>query len=317
MGVDGDRVVRVAAVQTRPVYLDRAATLEGVLERIERASNEGAELVVLPEAMLSTYPLPPEDRTAIDGKPRGDDYWELFVESSVQVPGPEVAAIGAVARARGVHVVLGVNERDAAYPATIYNTAVLVGSDGEVLGRHRKICPVVHELLFYTRGAGDDIRVWETPLGRIGMAICFEHMNPLLRYTLAAQGEQIHCSLWTGTEISSERSMRHVIASSSTQTALEGRCFVVAAGQVTPADDAPGKGGYHPLAPFIGGSGVVGPNGAYLAGPVYGEEAILYAELRFSALTRAGSLFSPFGKDGRPDLFELRLRGAPVGLGGG
>jgi nitrilase len=100
--------------------------------------------------------------------------------------------------------------------------------------------------------------------------------------------------------------MKPIITSCSTQTALEARCFVVVAGQVTPTDDPPGQGGYRHLAPFVGGSGVVGPHGGYLAGPIFGEETIVHAELDRSRLARAASLYSPFGKDGRPDLFTLR-----------
>jgi predicted amidohydrolase len=255
------------------------------------------------------YPLPPEDRFRQDGKARGEDYWCAFVDASVSLEGPELALIRQSAKSARTYVVLGINERSGAREGVIYNTAVLIGADGSLLGTHRKIIAVAHEPLYYTRGAGDDIRTWDTEIGRIGLAICFENLSPLYRHALAAQGEEIHCALWTGTAITPERSSVPIITSATKHAALEARCFAIAASQVssTTSADERNSSDYRPIAPFIGGSGIAGPAGTYIAGPTFNEEDVVTADIDLGILPKSLALFDPFGRDNRSDVLSLKV----------
>jgi nitrilase len=295
----------VTAVQTHPQYLDRTATAERIAQSVSDLGASGSRLIVFPEAMLSMYPLTPEDRYLQDGKTRGEDYWELFVSSSVTLDGAELALICRAAKSAHTHVVVGINERAEVRRGVVYNTAVLIDPEGHVVGVHRKILAVAHESSYYTKGAGDDIKVWPTSIGKIGLAICFENLSPQYRHALAVQGEEIHCALWTGTAINPERSSGPIIVSATTQAALEARCYVVAACQVSSSDDPPGPAGYRPLVPFVGGSGIAAPNGTFLAGPAFSGEEIVAAEIDLASLPRALALFDPFGRDARDDLFAV------------
>jgi nitrilase len=263
------RTVRIAAIQATPEILDAEASVAKAARLLEEAADAGAELAVLPECFISLYPSNAWARASASFG-GSDKLWERMWQSSVDVPGPLVDELAAVCRDRGIHAVVGVNERESERPGTLYNTMVLLGPDG-LLHKHRKLMPTQHERLFHGIGAGDDLRVVETPAGRVGGLICWENRMPLARYTLYRQGVQ----LWVApTADDSDGWIAHMRA-----IAIESGAFVVAAPQFIPRSafpddfpvDLPDREQFG-----RGGAVVVEPTwGEIVAGPLYGQEGML------------------------------------------
>ena len=177
-------IVRAAAVQLSPVLHSRSGTTEKVLSAIESVANRGAALVVFPETVVPYYPYfsfvtPPAQM--------GAEHLLLYAQAVV-VPGPETDAVAAAARRHGIVVVLGVTERD---HGTLYNTQIVFDATGEIVLKRRKITPTYHERMVWGMGDGSGLRVVKTAVGRVGALACWEHYNPLARYALMAQHEEI------------------------------------------------------------------------------------------------------------------------------
>jgi Predicted amidohydrolase len=192
--MDYSRTVRAAAVQISPVLYSREGTTEKVLQAIAQAADAGAQLVVFPETFVPYYPYfsfvqPP----VLMGK----EHMRLY-EEAVVVPGPVTDAVSRAARSYGVVVVLGVNERDG---GSIYNTQLVFDADGALLLKRRKITPTYHERMVWGQGDGAGLTVLDTAVGRLGALACWEHYNPLARYALMAQHEQIHCAQFPGSMV--------------------------------------------------------------------------------------------------------------------
>src|SRR5690349_4373374 len=171
--------LRVAAVQATPVVLDVEASVEKAIDLLGAAAGEGAELVVLGECFLSLYPSGAWAAAAATWTKGCDELWDRLWASSVDVRGPHVARLAEACQAHGVHLAIGVNEREDDRPGTLYNSLLLIGPDG-LLHRHRKLMPTMHERVFHGQGAGDDLGVTELPGGaRVGGLICWENRMPL------------------------------------------------------------------------------------------------------------------------------------------
>src|SRR5918994_1519853 len=183
------RTVRVAAMQATPEILDAAGTVAKAVALLGEAADAGAELAVLPETFVSLYPsnIWARKAAAFGG---ADELWERMWLNSVDVPGPLVDELVAVCHARGIHAVIGVNERESARPGTLYNAMLTLGPEG-LLHKHRKLMPTQHERLFHGIGPGDDLRVTDTTAGRVGGLICWENRMPLARQRLYRQAPQI------------------------------------------------------------------------------------------------------------------------------
>jgi aliphatic nitrilase len=305
-GVDVVQISRVksrflaAAVQRTPAYLDVDATTRLAIDSIREAAAAGAELVVFPETWLSGYPhwVFSERR---DHEATAELYDKHF-KSSVTIPGPHVEQIAAAARRARTTVAIGVHERDAR-GGTLYNTLCYLDANGALLGKHRKLVPTEAERIVWGRGDGSDLDVYETPLGRIGGLICYEHQMAPARYALAGLGIEVHVSVWPGFAL-----IDPVVDAATRHLAYENACFVVVAREVMSKDRLP-KG--TPLAddPFWethGGSAIIAPGGAYLAGPVFDEETILYAEIDLDAIIASKRMVDSVGHYARPDVFQLR-----------
>ena len=306
--MNGSPAFRIAAVQASSVFLDLEATLSKAHDLVRQAAEEGAQLVVFPEAFLSGYPVWVWFAPAAHTQPLREAYTALH-RSSITIPGPETDQLGDLARDTGVTIAIGVNEKNAqGSDSTLFNTLLYIGPDGTILGRHRKLIPTTGERLVWGRGDGDDLDVHQLPFGRVSGLICWENYMPLARYTLAARGVQIYVApTWDHGEpwLSS---MRHV--------AKECRCFVVSCCQAFHVDDVPddlplkqnyldGVGGW--INP--GGSVIVDPDGKVVAGPAEQEETILYAEVHPDQLVGPRWQLDIAGNYARPDVFELRVRG--------
>jgi nitrilase len=301
--------VRVAVVQAAPVLFDTPRTLEKLGDLAADAARPGAGLVVFPEAFVGGYPKG-HDFGVILGlrAPEGRDEFRRLFEAAVEVPGPATERIGSVARTLTIHLVAGVIERAG---GTLYCSALTFGPDGRLLGTHRKLMPTAMERVIWGGGDGSTLTVFDTPLGRVGSVICWENYMPLLRTAMYARGVELYCAITVDDRETWVPTVRHI--------ALEGRCFVLSACQVLRRTDLPL--GY-PTGSFAadqdclirGGSCIVGPLGQLLAGPVYGEECVLTADLHRADLSRAKFDFDVVGHYARPDVFRLTVNEAAAKL---
>ncbi|MBF6599684.1 MAG: carbon-nitrogen hydrolase family protein [Dehalococcoidia bacterium] len=293
-------VFTAAAVQAAPVFMDRDATAEKACGLIEEAAANGARLVVFPETWIPTYPWWTSTPALFSARIYAD-LWR----NAVEVPSPTTERLGAAAKGAGAWVVIGINERDTASRGTLYNTLLYLAPDGSVLHKHRKLVPTFTERTVWGFGDGSDLRVLETPLGRLGGLICWEHEVTLAKYALYGQGEQLHCATWPAYSSQNDH-----IDFGMRQYAFEGACFVVSACGVRPEPQLPPEYGGG-CVEANGGSAIVGPDGRYLAGPVYDREEIVYAEIDLTAAIREKHSRDVAGHYGRPDVFHLSVNSTP------
>jgi nitrilase len=298
--------VRVACVQAEPVVLDRERTLDKLAALTAEAKGEGAQLVVFPEAFVAAYPSSAWAKFLAGwADPRAKGAFAQLARESVEVPGPAADRLGEVARENEVWLATGVNERDPERPGTLYNTLLYHGPDGRLAIHHRKLVPTNHERLIWGQGDGGGLRAVETPLGRIGGLICWENYMPLARFALYESGVEIYVASTADDGDAWQATLVHI--------ARESRAFVVSPCHFQRAGSYPED---FPLRDELdgidvlgrGGSAILGPDGAYLAGPLYGEEGILYADLDPQRLDEERQRFDPAGHYHRPDVLELRVR---------
>jgi aliphatic nitrilase len=220
-------------------------------------------------------------------------------KNSVEVPSVSTHRLGQAAKQANAYVVIGINERCTVTRGTLYNTLLYFAPSGDIIHRHRKLMPTFTERTIWGFGDGSDLDVMETPLGRLGGLICWEHQMTLAKYALYSQGEQVHCATWPA-----YTSQNHHIDFGMRQYAFEGACFVVSScGIVTPGSMPKGLDGEHMEA--NGGSGIIGPDGEYLAGPIYDAEETIYAEIDLEVAIREKHARDIAGHYARPDVLQL------------
>jgi predicted amidohydrolase len=304
MGNQFDKYL-AAVVQASPIFLNRERTVEKACDLVREAARHGAKLIVFPEAWIPTFPHWPR------ALPKGErelsqEAWVALYQQSVEIPGPDTQALGAAAKQAGCHVVVGVNERSREAGATLYNSLLFLSDDGSILGKRRKLLPTYEERCCWGAGDGADLCVWQTPLGIVGGLICGEHNHPLLRHALALMGEQVHIAVWPkGAHLDRTADLL------SRSHALESQVYVLQACGLLAPDEVPDN---FPLKKRTlwnvnGGSGIIGPDGEYLAGPIYGEETIVYAEIDPLAIIKEKWKIDTVGHYSRPDVVRLVLRG--------
>ena len=295
------RIVRAAAVQMAPVLDAPGGTVEKVLAAIAAAARDGVALLVFPETLVPWYPyfafVHPPAAT-------GAEHLRLYDEA-VAVPGPVCDAVASAARRHGMVVVLGVNERDG---GTLYNAQLVFDADGRLALRRRKITPTFHERMIWGQGDGSGLRVVDTAVGRVGALACWEHYNPLARYSLMAQGEEIHAAQFPGSMVGQifadqmEVTIRH--------HALEAACFVVnATGWLTDAQVAAITPDDRMRKALRGGccTAIVSPEGVHLAPPLREGEGLLVADLDMALVTKRKRMMDSVGHYARPELLSLNL----------
>jgi predicted amidohydrolase len=299
--------VAAAVVQAAPVAFDVDATVAKVERLTAEAAGGGTELVLFPEAFVSCYPRGITFGATIGARTvEGRAWFRRYWDASIDVPGPVVDRLGAIARVHRVHLVIGVIERDG---GTLYCSALFLAPDGTYLGKHRKLMPTAAERLVWGFGDGSTMPVLDTPVGRIGAVICWENYMPLLRMAMYGKGVQVWCAPTADARDTWTATMRHV--------ACEGRCFVLSANQFATRADYPPEyplpddGGADDAVLCRGGSVIVSPLGDILAGPAFGQETILRADLDLDQIIEAKYDFDVVGHYARPDVFKLAVDDQP------
>jgi nitrilase len=304
-------MLTVAAVQAAPVYLNLERSLAKALNLISEAAMKGAQLAVFPETWLPGYPAWLDycrDAALWNHAPTKKVYARL-AENSVVVPSAATEALAAAASEHQLTLVMGIHERVTEGPGrgTLYNSLLTFGPSGQLLNHHRKLMPTFNERLIWGQGDSRGLRAVETAAGRVGGLICWEHWMPLTRQVLHNSGEDIHAAVWPAVNEMHQIASRHY--------AFEGRCFVVATGAIMRASDLPVE--LEPIAKFAdnldklvldGGSAVIGPDGRYIAGPIFDVEAILMARINLGRIREESLTLDVTGHYSRPDLFDLHLR---------
>lgn len=298
------KVIKAAAVQIAPVLEDRKATTDKVCAYIQEAGENGAGIVVFPETFIPNYPYfsfvkPP----VLSGK----DHLKLYDEA-VEIPGPVTDQVGAMAKKWGIVVVLGVNEKS---HGTIYNAQIIFDANGEIVLVRRKITPTFHERMIWGQGDGSGLRAVDTAVGRVGALACWEHYNPLARYALMADHEQIHCSQFPGSMVGPifadqiEVTIRH--------HALESGCFVINStgwlfeDQIQSITEDPKlqKGLRDGCM-----TAIISPEGVHLTKPLTSGEGIIYADMDMQLIEKRKRMMDSVGHYARPELLSLHINNA-------
>jgi len=300
-----DRAVKVACAQVEPVVLDREATLDKLERVAAEAAGNGAELVVFPETFIPVYPSSRWAKAFAGWENHGaKETFARLAQESVAVGSPAELRIAAAARELGVWLVTGVNEVDQERPGTIYNSLLYHSPSGELVLHHRKLVPTNHERLIWGQGDGRGLNAVDTGFGRIGGLICWENYMPLARTALYEAGVEIYVASTADDSDGWQATLVHI--------ARESRAYVVAPSHFQRESAYPAD---FPLRAEIDGAGTIGrggsailaPDGSYLAGPLYDEEGILYAELEPARLLEERQRFDAVGHYSRPDVLRLAV----------
>ncbi len=295
---------KVVLVQTSPVFFHLEKSMEVVARQMEAAREFSPDLIVFPEAFLPGYPRGLSFGTVVGSRSEeGRDLWLRYAQNSVNVPGSEVDQLGELAKEHDTHLVIGVVERSTT--GTLYCTTLYFAPSGELLGKHRKLKPTASERIIWGEGDGSDLEVYPTNIGRLGGLICWENYMPLARAWLYEQGIEIYVAPTADQRESWQATMQHI--------ACEGRCFVLGCNQYVTRDQYPADlAGEQPeQLPDVlsrGGSVILGPLGEVIAGPLWDQEGMLFAELDLDEVVRSKIDFDAAGHYARRDVFELKKK---------
>lgn len=310
------QIIRGAAVQAASVTFDAAATTDKACALIREAGRNSADVVVFPECFLPAYPawfmfLPPSSKELNGLNVR-------LYKSAIDVPGPETAKLGEAARTAGCHVVMGVCERSQTSSGSMFNTQLFFGPDGTLLGKHQKLTPTGYERMVHWGGGGDTLSVVGTPFGPLSALLCSENSNPLAGFDLISRGPRVHAMSWpphfmmVGHGVPD---LPDVSVLTARHFALMSKAFVISAcGTIdqefyTSLATMTGKQPAELTAGInAGGSAIVAPSSAVLAGPLAGDvEGIVYAELDLDLWIETKLLQDFAGHYNRPDVFTLEV----------
>jgi nitrilase len=306
------RTVRAAVIQPAGHPFDSPASLEAVARFAGEAHRQGAALALFPEAFVGGYPWGLAFGTAVGGRsPAGRRTWERYWSGAIEVPGPEVNALGDVAREQRLYLAVGVIERDSSYShGTLFCTLLYFGPDGSLLGKHRKLKPTAAERLIWGEGDGSTLTVVDTPLGRVGGLICWENYMPLARMAMYGKGVEIYLAPTADARDRWQSTLRHI--------ALEGRCFVLGCNQFVdkaayPQDlEIASELDSWPEMLCRGGSAIYSPAGECVAGPLWDQEGMLVADLDMGEIARGKFDFDVTGHYARADVFRLDVNQQPL-----
>jgi len=303
--------VKVAVVQASPLFFDREGSVDKVIRMTREAAEAGAGLVLFPEAYVGGYPWGLAFGTAVGGRsPAGRRTWERYWATAMDVPGPETDRLAEAAKEAGVYLAVGVIERDSTYSrGTLFCTLIYFGPEGTLLGKHRKLKPTAAERLIWGEGDGSTLPVFSAPFGRFGGLICWENYMPLARMAMYGKGLDIYLAPTADARGRWQSTLQHI--------SLEGRCFVLGCNQFVTRDMYPDDleikeelDGW-PETLCRGGSAIYSPLGDLLAGPLWDQEGILYADLDMTEVARGKFDMDVTGHYARPDVFHLWVNQDP------
>lgn len=298
------KTFRLAAAQAASVLFDKAASTEKACRLIAEAGKGGADLVAFGETWLPGYPF------WVEGQVQ-DLTWEAsatYIENAIRIGGPETDALCAAARDAGTDVVIGVAEIDPATEGAVYCTALSIGREGAILGRHRKLKPTHAERIIWGDGDAVGLKSHQRDYARISALNCWEHQMMLPGYALAAQGTQVHCALWPGWEKTPRKeeycwARQHLL---SRAFASQAAAYVICAAGLRLEKHIPER--WKPLGVWehTGQSVIIDPRGEIIAGPIDGE-GVLYADGSLDIVRAAKAACDIAGHYARPDIFSLRV----------
>jgi nitrilase len=291
--------VKVACVQAEPALFDRTATIDKIGRLAGEVAGNGARLALFPEAFIPGYPSNRWVRHLAGGDGEARPVYAKLARESITIPGPDSDRIGEIARTHSLWLAVGANELER---GTIYNSLLIYSPQGELALHHRKLMPTNHERLVWGLGDGKGLETVATDFGAVGGLICWENLMPLARFALYERGVEVYLAPTADDSEDWHVSMQHI--------AREARSFVLSCCVFQRAssfpDDVPLAEGGDLVG--RGGSAILGPDGRYLAGPLWDEEGILYAELDPQRLYEARQRFDPAGHYHRPDVLRLEVR---------
>lgn len=299
-------IVKVAAAQLSPVFMNKEKTVDKACQAISEAGREGAKLMVFPEAFISGYPdwvwLIPNSK----GAELNDLYLKL-VQNSVSVPDEATKNLCKAAKEAGINVVMGMHERNSENSnSSLYNSLLFINDKGTIMGKHRKLIPTGGERLIWSRGDGNTLASYDTTAGKLAGLICWENLMPLARNAIYEYGTEILAAPTWDKSSNWIQSMQHI--------AREGGLFVISVCMALKIDDIPDDLGFKHLYPEgrewinVGNSAIVGPNGKTLAGPLEAEEKIIYADIDLRDIIKSKRMFDVAGHYARPDVFHFEVR---------
>ena len=303
-------IVKVAVIQDSPEFFNKSKTLEKSIELINSAYKMGARLIVFPEAFIPAYPRGFNFGINIGNrKATGRDLWQTYFENSVEIPSPETELLAKEAKKHNLYISMGIVEKEG---ASLFCTNLLFGPEGKLLGKHQKIKPTAGERYIWGEGDGTTLSTYDTDIGIIGGLICWENYMPLARMAMYRKGVQLYIAPTADQRDDWQHTIRHI--------ALEGRCFVLSCNQFVKKDMIPEE--------FLkkdgltrdenlecrGGSLIVSPMGKILAGPLWDQAGILYANLDLNEVVRAKFDFDVAGHYNRPDVFKFDVPDQPPSL---
>jgi len=303
-------IFKAAAIQASPIFLDAKATTKKACDLIKEASNNGARLIAFPEVFIPAYPY----WSWIMSPVQGSKYFEQLYLNSVDMDGPEVKLLCEAAKTNNCYLVIGVNEKGPKKLGTIYNTNITIDSNGKILGRHRKLVPTWAEKLVWSGGDGSSLNVHDTDIGVLGTLACGENTNPLARFTLISQGEQVHVANYIGLPTApKEYNMAEAIKLRGMTHSFEGKIYTIISCSTVSEEIITEMETVVPEARALltrengAFSGIIGPDGNLIGEGLTDEEGIVYAEIDLNKCIQPKQMHDILGHYNRFDIFDLRV----------